>query len=261
MNKIMVKILNNEDIGLHKSGVYFLKNNLNNTVKIGCSRDIQDRLKMLYSTFKHIGQTNIDLDLVNYILCDDYQKLESDLHKLFKKSNVVNEWYSVSKDEIDKAVDNINLDNYISNKKQGFDFKNTALFAFKDNKFKFRIYGNIETFIDNRGMYFITTNVLTKIHGGMNWDALCHVCNVLMKDNKIGYEEFIFIGEETFISVDFIFLFMSVCIEKQNIFTKNGFHEFFVAPMTEELKKYIHDEKFFNDLLYDYNTMRQDSFY
>lgn len=100
------------------SGVYFLKNNDNGLIKIGCSKDINERIKCIKSMFNHVGVCS-DLSLIGVIECIDYKKLEHHLHTVFKDNRVQCEWFDISEELLLKYSNALNLDKYsIQNDKE-----------------------------------------------------------------------------------------------------------------------------------------------
>ena len=76
--------------GSDKSGVYFVRNNNNGNVKIGCSNNINNRFKALITSAKHVGDMSVDFELIDFIECEkdvNYLKLE----KIFINSCIVKE--------------------------------------------------------------------------------------------------------------------------------------------------------------------------
>lgn len=86
-------------------------------VKIGVSKNPSDRLKELQT-----GNHN-KLTLIKIIECDNYRKLESEMHKFYKQNNKIGEWFEFSVNEfslcMDKAQELANkINNDIKTKKQ-----------------------------------------------------------------------------------------------------------------------------------------------
>ena len=82
------------------SGVYFILNKNNGLIKIGCSKNIINRFYQLQNQFRHLGLQD-ELELINYIECKNYTKLESYIHSIFKINKSSNEWFKISNKDID----------------------------------------------------------------------------------------------------------------------------------------------------------------
>ena len=120
------------------NGVYFIYNSNTNLIKIGCSTDILSRFNNLQLNNKHMGYGN-DLELVDYIPCNQFFLLESYLHKRYKNSRIQNEWFNISKDEARNIKNTININNYNDNKK--FNIKSlVAIYTYKNGRYYFKKY-------------------------------------------------------------------------------------------------------------------------
>jgi len=79
------------------SGVYILKNNTKSNsdqiyIKIGCSKNIEKRVKQIEKSFKFNG--NLDELILHKVLeCNDFKRLEKTLHSIMKSRKITNEWF------------------------------------------------------------------------------------------------------------------------------------------------------------------------
>lgn len=78
--------------------VYFIKNNKSIDVKIGISNNINDRVKSYRTAFSG------EVLLIGYIYCENYKKLEKDIHKLFDNKRISGEWFNLSLNEIKELL-------------------------------------------------------------------------------------------------------------------------------------------------------------
>lgn len=99
-----------------KSGVYILLNETKSTddlleVKIGCSKNIDNRIKQIKSSFRFNG--NLDaLSLWLKIPCNNYKLLEKELHMCLRCYNTTNEWFRVSEEKLQQRLFMLNMDRY-----------------------------------------------------------------------------------------------------------------------------------------------------
>ena len=99
-----------------KSGVYILINETKSTdelleVKIGCSKNIDNRINQIKSSFRFNGNLD-ELSLWLKIPCNNYKLLEKDLHMLLNCWRYQNELFKCSEDEINKDLFKIDLNYY-----------------------------------------------------------------------------------------------------------------------------------------------------
>lgn len=98
---------NEEDIlNLGENGLYIIKNNENNLIKIGITQNISQRIRGLKTTFNHCG-IPCDLELLYYVQDVDNVKLEKHLHKYFKDNNSMNEWFEINPNIVIEYIDSI----------------------------------------------------------------------------------------------------------------------------------------------------------
>lgn len=81
------------------SGVYFIKNEETELIKIGCSKDINKRYRDLQAQNEHLGYTS-KLVLLDKILVDNYYDLEQYIHNKYSEKRVINEWFKITKEDI-----------------------------------------------------------------------------------------------------------------------------------------------------------------
>lgn len=92
-------------------GVYFLKNNTNELIKIGCSKNIKQRIKEIEATFKHVG-VECDLNLISYVECIQYGKLEHYLHTVFVNDRIQGEWFSIEENVLIDYIKQLDIKQY-----------------------------------------------------------------------------------------------------------------------------------------------------
>lgn len=124
------------------SGVYFILNNDNKLIKIGCSKNILKRYNELQSDMRHLGLSE-ELSLLGYIDCEDYFKLEKHLHKKFKKYKVLNEWYSIKVDDVSSVIKNINTRDFLAKNNSIQDKK--AFYRYCKDEEIYEIIGYVNT--------------------------------------------------------------------------------------------------------------------
>lgn len=93
-------------------GVYVLKSNKKDLLKIGKADNFTERLKDFHRASRHIGNVDEKFEYLLKINCEDNQKLESKLHKIFKDKRIVGEWFEVTLGEIKIELEKIDLKSY-----------------------------------------------------------------------------------------------------------------------------------------------------
>lgn len=99
-----------------KSGVYILLNETKSTddlleVKIGCSKNIDNRIKQIKSSFRSNGNLD-ELSLWLKIPCNNYKLLEKELHMCLRCYNTTNEWFRVSETKLQQRLFLIDMNRY-----------------------------------------------------------------------------------------------------------------------------------------------------
>ena len=99
-----------------KSGVYILLNETKSTneelyIKIGCSKNIDKRIKQIKSSFRFNGNLD-ELSLWLKIPCNNYKLLEKELHMCLRCYNTTNEWFRVSEEKLQQRLFMLNMDRY-----------------------------------------------------------------------------------------------------------------------------------------------------
>lgn len=98
------------------SGVYILKNTTKSSdeklyIKIGCSKNIENRIKQIRSSFKFNGNLD-ELILYETLECKDFKKLEKTLHSIMSSRRVTNEWFLTEEEFLINRLAMVNLSNY-----------------------------------------------------------------------------------------------------------------------------------------------------
>lgn len=98
------------------SGVYILKNiNKSSTdkmyVKIGCSKNIEQRIKQIKKSFKFNGNLD-ELHVYKIIECNDYKKAEKLLHTCMQSRRITNEWFLTEEEFLLNRLNMIDLSKY-----------------------------------------------------------------------------------------------------------------------------------------------------
>lgn len=222
-----VNIMNANEKGLSGSGVYFLRNNKNNMVKIGMSKNINERLKTLYATAKHVGEVKPDLELINCVLCDRYSQLESDMHKLFKEYRVVGEWFDITEDGIMDAIEEVDIYDYMKR-----EIVKDPMMPNKEELSMFNVRGNT----------YFTPEVSFAWRDNMN---LVNMIKEIIKDDDLSSEfdneninEFYLLDKNhgLFITLEFIYMAINV-YRIRDLYTKEGFKKMILDPMIDEMRK------------------------
>lgn len=93
------------------SGVYFILNTSTKLIKIGCSKNIENRYNDLVAQNKHLGHLE-ELVLLDKIICDNYYDLEQTLHTRFNEQNIINEWFEITTEDIKEVKDEMGESSY-----------------------------------------------------------------------------------------------------------------------------------------------------
>ena len=80
-------------------------------VKIGCSKNIDNRIKQIKSSFRFNGNLD-ELSLWLKIPCNNYKLLEKELHMCLRCYNTTNEWFRVPETKINQRLFMLNMDRY-----------------------------------------------------------------------------------------------------------------------------------------------------
>lgn len=95
-----------------KSGCYILYDEERNLFKIGCSKSILNRIKVVLKTCNFCG-IKTKLQVFNIIYVKNYKLLEKHLHLLASKFRYQNEWFKCSQDQMNEVLFKIgSLDYY-----------------------------------------------------------------------------------------------------------------------------------------------------
>lgn len=89
--------------------IYLIKDMLTGLTKIGSSNKPERRLVELKNQYQ-----NENLMLIAYVENVE-QKLETELHNMYKEKNQVNEWFKLSEDDISKIIKNNHMKPHMNN--------------------------------------------------------------------------------------------------------------------------------------------------
>ena len=99
-------------------GVYIILNKTksnedNMIVKVGCSKNIQNRFKQIKSSFRFNGLDD-ELELLTVIKCNKYKLLERHLHQLLNSRRTLDnhEWFKVTEDFLNQQLMRIDISYY-----------------------------------------------------------------------------------------------------------------------------------------------------
>lgn len=92
----------------NNSGIYFIFNKENKQIKIGKSNNIENRLKQFKQQMKLLGYDPNSLELLYFIDCINYSKLETYLHTLFSNYRKIGEWFEIDENRIKAIIKTIN---------------------------------------------------------------------------------------------------------------------------------------------------------
>ena len=102
------------------SGVYIILNETKSTdnelyIKIGCSKNIQNRFKQICASYKFNGSLD-KLSLLTTIQCDKYKLLEKHLHILLNSKRIINnsrhEWFKTDEEFLNDRLMRVDLNYY-----------------------------------------------------------------------------------------------------------------------------------------------------
>jgi hypothetical protein len=99
------------------SGVYIILNASKSNsdklyVKIGCSKNVDNRIKQISKSFRFNGNLD-ELTVLQTIPCTQYKRLEKTLHTALKAYRCVGEWFEVSEDKLNERLMMIELLRYV----------------------------------------------------------------------------------------------------------------------------------------------------
>ena len=98
------------------SGVYIILNETKSTdnelyIKIGCSKNIQNRFKQICASYKFNGSLD-KLSLLTIIQCDKYKLLEKHLHISMNSRKITNEWFKTDEEFLNDRLMRVDLNYY-----------------------------------------------------------------------------------------------------------------------------------------------------
>ncbi|MBS5307766.1 GIY-YIG nuclease family protein [Clostridium sp.] len=181
------------------SGVYFIKDLNNNTIKIGSSINTQQRFKEIKNTYSFLNLES-NVSFLGCVEVDEYYKLESDLHKAFSNKRLKGEWFNLKFEDIVKELERIDLNEYIVSKKKK-DIKDKITYL-KSGNLNLRIAGEIEfhhCIVKDYATFNVTkeiNNILIK-NGLRNIDFLRYVEEYFesFKDDIIEEKQEIYVSD------------------------------------------------------------------
>ena len=189
--------------------VYLLKSNKRDTLKIGMTTNLEQRMKSFKTCSKHLGIEGETFEFLYTIKVDKYSKLETLLHKKFADKRVCGEWFDITKEEFINMLESIDLE------------------QFKETKTK-NTNNEVPIIIDN----YILLNALFKntifeynLQIKINFESWIRGIDHKYYDNYL----YVNIEEIPFILYDAIWYMM------KNYYTKRYFDEFVLYPILNKL--------------------------
>nr|DAQ97478.1 MAG TPA: hypothetical protein [Caudoviricetes sp.] len=99
-------------------GVYIIINKTKSTkdkmvIKVGCSKNIDNRFKQIQRSFKFNG-INDELVILTKIQCSNYKLLEKHLHTMLNSRRILDnhEWFAVDEEFLNERLMRIDLSYY-----------------------------------------------------------------------------------------------------------------------------------------------------
>ena len=92
--------------------VYLLKSNKKDTLKIGMTTNLEQRMKSFKTCSRHLGIEDETFEFLYTVKVDKYAKLETLLHKKFADKRVCGEWFDITKEEFVDTLESIDLDQF-----------------------------------------------------------------------------------------------------------------------------------------------------
>lgn len=92
--------------------VYLLKSNKKDTLKIGMTTNLEQRLKSFKSSSKNLGIDDETFEFLHTVKVDKCYELENLLHKKFADKRVCGEWFNITKEEFIDMLESIDLNKF-----------------------------------------------------------------------------------------------------------------------------------------------------
>ena len=165
------------------SGVYFLRNLDNGSIKIGYGKDLLQRITQIARAFKHIGyDDNLKLEAIHLCFEPHLGLTESFFHNEFRDKRVKGEWFEISNEDL--------LDYFLMTGFEG-EFIDDVLVSWTDYESLFFEPLKKDYEIDIREMeYELFQETLTMVGNGYLFrhgvrNKLYEIIRVV-EDNKVG---------------------------------------------------------------------------
>lgn len=94
------------------SYVYLLRSNKKDTLKIGMTTDLDQRMKAFYTSSRHLGIEDEEFEFLHTVEVGNARKLESYLHNKFKDKRICGEWFDITKEEFINELESIDLNEF-----------------------------------------------------------------------------------------------------------------------------------------------------
>lgn len=92
--------------------VYLLKSNKKDTLKIGMTTNLEQRLKSFKSSSKNLGIDDETFEFLHTVKVDKCYELENLLHKKFADKRVCGEWFNITKEDFIDMLESIDLNKF-----------------------------------------------------------------------------------------------------------------------------------------------------
>lgn len=190
--------------------VYLLKSNKKDTLKIGKTANLEQRMKSFYTCSKHLGIEDETFEFIHTIKVDKYDKLETLLHKKFKDKRVCGEWFNITKEEFISMLESIDL-------KQFSEVKTS------------KVNNELPFYIDN----YVSINELFKGNAfNYNYD----IENKLALDPWIERTDYRYYGNKLYVNIEDIpFLCDGIWYMVKRYYQRRYFREFTLYPILDKL--------------------------
>ena len=210
--------------------VYLLKSNKKDTLKIGKTTNLEQRMKSFNSCSKHLGTEDEIFEFLHTIKVDKYSELETFLHKKFSDKRVCGEWFNITVEEFIHALESIDLSQFTETK-------------------TVNVNNEVPICIDN---YILLSELFKKNAYNYNYD----IRNKLALNPWIERTDHKYYNDKLYINIEEIpFLVDGIWYMIKNYHTKRYFNEFILYPLLDRLHSILTYSQIFNLFVIDEETL------
>ena len=200
------------------SYVYLLRSNKKDTLKIGMTTNLDQRMKAFYTSSRHLGIEDEEFEFLHTVEVGNARKLESYLHNKFKDKRICGEWFDITKEEFINELESIDLNEFP---------KKTFVMPINENPICINNYISInKLFKDNTYNYNYNIKNRTDLNA---W---------IEKTDHEYYDNNVYVNIE-----DIPFLCDGIWFMSKSYYQRKYFREFVLFPILNKLRSILTDSQ------------------